>query len=529
MISKLPTATLCAALLTASTFGAGMPRVTEQNGKHVLMVDDKPFFILGAQVGNSGGWPETLAATWPVLKELHCNTVMAPVYWEAMEPQPGQFDFTNVDSIVEGARDNGLRVALLWFGTWKNGKMDYAPAWVKENPAKFPRMLDSAGREIRVLSPLFEATAEADSRAFAALMQHLRQIDGDRQTVIMVQVENEAGSLGSDRDYSPVANQAFAGPVPAVALASLKKKPGTWKEVFGPDAPETFAAYYVARYINQVAAAGKKAYPLPTYVNVWPREQAGFIRPGESHPSGGAVSSLLPMWKALTPNIDVVGADVYDTNTAAFRTLCERYNRPDNALFVPETGGTATHARHMFYVLGEYGGLGISTFGIRPPQAGENAAARDLHEITANFRQLGPALPELLALRQTGNVRAAVEEEGLANVVVAFDRFEAQARFGPVLGSYSGDNGTGNPNVNGRVVFGQISPNEFIVVGFNANVVFRPKLGDPKQNAQLVTVEEGSYVDGKWKRTRLLNGDETFFGLRFGPDGSTLRVRLTSY
>jgi hypothetical protein len=518
-------AILCVALAAGAVWAAEMPRLERRDGRYNLMVDGRPYLILGAQVHNSDGWPQTMAKNWATLREMHCNTAEVPVYWEEMEPQEGSFNFATVDGIVEGARANGFRLVLLWFGTWKNGKMDYAPAWVKENPARFPRMLDETGRPVRVLSPHSENNLNADARAFSALMTHLREIDGERHTVIMVQVENEAGSLGTDRDYSPAANRGFEGEPPQLVLNSLHKKgSGSWSSIFGADAPEVFAAYHVAQYIGQVAAAGKKAYPLPMYVNVWPREQAGFIRPGETHPSGGAVSNLLDLWKAAAPAIDVIAPDIYDANAVPFRTLCERYKRADNPLLVPETGGSAAHARHMFYVFGSYDGLGISVFGVGGPGGSDR-----WQDVTANYGLIAPAIPEIVKLRESGKLRVAVEEEGIANGLVSFDDFDAVARFGPVRSSYSGDNGTGNQRVNGRVLIGEIAPGEFLILGSGANVVFRPKLGAARSTAQLVRVEEGVFENGTWKRLRLLNGDETYFGLNLRAEGTTLRVKLTTY
>jgi len=63
-------------------------------------------------------------------------------------------------------------------------------------------------------------------------------------------VENESGSLGLVRDFSPMAQKQFDGAVPAELAKALGKKPGTWAETFGTDADETFAAWSVARYIN---------------------------------------------------------------------------------------------------------------------------------------------------------------------------------------------------------------------------------------------------------------------------------------
>ena len=507
-----------------------IPKLVKRNGNFTLLVDGHPFLVLGAQVHNSSGWPATMAALWPTLLQLHANTVTVPVYWQAMEPQPGQFDFSSVDAIVNGARQNGLRLILSWFGTWKNGGMAYTPDWVKENPREYPRMIDRNGHPIDVLSPLSAANMNADRRAFTALMTHLRSIDGERHTVILVQVENEAGALGTDRDYSATADKAFRGPVPQIVLTSLKKTPGTWQQVFGVHAPEVFSAYYTARYIGQVAAGGKQAFPLPLYINVWPREQAGFIRPGFSSPSGGAVSYLLDMWKKVAPSIDIIGADNYDTNFVLFRTIAQRYTRPDNPLLVPETGDSMAHARHMFYVFANKEGLGISMFGVHPfPQSGPQRARGGENEVAIDYGLVGPAIPALLALRDAGHLQAAIEESGIANPQLSFDNYDAVARFGPVRNGYGGARGQGNPDLSGRVLIGQMSPNEFLIIGSNANIAFRPKLGDPHHHAELVTVEEGGFVNGQWRTTRLLNGDETYFGLILPHQGATLRVKLRPY
>ncbi len=269
-----------------------------------LIVDGKPFIILGGQVANSTGFPDRMEAAWPKFKTLNANTIEFPVYWEQIEPQEGKFDFKGLDRIIRGLRDQGLRAIPLWFGTYKNGAMDYVPAWIKTDAKRFPRVLDYGGRPIRVLSPHGPTTLEADRRAFAALMKHLKEIDGKDQTVILVQVENESGLLGSVRDYSPEATRLFDGPVPDALVKALNKKPGTWKEVFGPRAEEMFAGYYVSTFINAVARAGKEIYPIPVFVNVWMGGEGTndrfleFDRPGDSYPSGGPQSHMIDLWKA---------------------------------------------------------------------------------------------------------------------------------------------------------------------------------------------------------------------------------------
>ena len=63
------------------------------NGRHALIVDGAPFFMLGAQVNNSSNYPEPLATAWPVLDRIGANTVEVPVAWEQVEAQGGQVRF----------------------------------------------------------------------------------------------------------------------------------------------------------------------------------------------------------------------------------------------------------------------------------------------------------------------------------------------------------------------------------------------------------------------------------------------------
>ena len=509
-----------------------IPTIQKADGHFHLLVDGKPFFVLGAQVHNSSGWPAALDRAWPVLAAMRCNTVSVPVYWEAIEPKEGSFDFSAVDAIVLGARAHNLHVLLSWFGTWKNGAMTYVPDWIKQNPRKYPPVLDSAQQPVEALSPLGDASREADRKAFAALMTHLKSIDGTQHTVILVQVENEAGVLGADRDYSARGNASFHEQVPTEVLASLGRtnEHGTWSEVFAERAPEAFMSYWTARYIDSVAEAGKSVYPLPMYVNVWPREQPGLLRPGFSSPSGGAVAWLLPMWKRLAQHIDVICPDIYDEDEDSYQNLLSLYSRPDNSLYVPETGGSIAHAKNMFLVFASPNALGISIFGV------DGASAQDLEsfkgwgsEVAMNFALFGPASSAFRSLSDTGHLKAAVEEEGLANPGMSFDQFDVAVRFGPVLNGYGGPRGRGNPQRNGRVLVGQISADEFLIGGMNANIIFAPKLGSALTHAMLVTVEEGHFADGVWHTERLLNGDETAFGLTLKPHGSLLKVKVRAY
>src|ERR1035438_3002073 len=60
-------AAACSLLLSAAVWNAPpnllaqpMPQLVQQDGRATLMVDGAPWFILGAQVDNSSGWPQRL-------------------------------------------------------------------------------------------------------------------------------------------------------------------------------------------------------------------------------------------------------------------------------------------------------------------------------------------------------------------------------------------------------------------------------------------------------------------------------------
>ena len=304
-----------------------------------MVVDGAPYLMLGVQANNSSAWPAYLDKVWPAAETLHANTVELPIYWEQIEAEKGKFDFSLVDVILGQAREHHVRLVLLWFGTWKNGSSHYTPEWVKLNQEKYPFLRNDKGLTVDSPSPFSDAFLQADKDAFRALMRHLKQADPQR-TVLLVQVENEPGVWGGVRDYGPEAQKAFAGAVPEKLLKGLGKQPGTWKEVFGDDADESFEAWYTAIYIEQVAAAGKAEYGLPMYVNAALRDP---FHPGKapSYESGAPTDNNIELWKIAAPSVSVVAPDIYLPEYAKYMKVIDLYKRKDNALLIPETGNTA--------------------------------------------------------------------------------------------------------------------------------------------------------------------------------------------
>ena len=357
-----------------------LPHLARNHGATQIIVDGKPFLVRGGELENSSASSLSYMQTvWPKIVAIHCNTVLAPVYWRLIEPQEGKFDFTTVDGLIQGARQHHVRLVLLWFGSWKNSMSSYVPDWVKENQQRFPRAARVDGTSLEILSALNQNNLAADSNAFVALMRHLKRIDSADHTVIMVQVENEVGMIPDARDHSAAANAAFLSPVPAELTSYLSKNrdslqpaikqaweahgakvDANWPDTFGtgPATDELFTAWTEAHYTGEVEARGKQIYPLPMYVN------AALMRPGKlpgEYPSGGPLPHLFDVWRAAAPAIDFFAPDLYFPNVVEW---ANRYARPDNPLFIPESGRANAEelGTNAVYAYGQLNAMGYSVY-----------------------------------------------------------------------------------------------------------------------------------------------------------------------
>jgi uncharacterized protein DUF5597/glycosyl hydrolase family 35 len=507
---------------------AEAPRLVQKDGRWALMVDGHPYLILGGQIHNSSAWPSELAQVWDSLAKLHANTVEAPVYWEQVEPREGQFDFGNVDALIKGARERNLHVVLLWFGTWKNGNMHYVPEWVKTDTKRFPRVVKSDGEPIDVLSANSRSNLDADKTAFVALMRHLKALDSTDHTVLLVQVENESGIIGSVRDFSPAANTQFAGQVPQDLLKFFHKPPGTWTQVFGPDADQLFQLYHQAKYVNEIAAAGKAEFAIPVYINVWlsypPAElpERRVAIPGIQYPSGGAVQKYVELWRELAPAIDMIGPDIYNSDSGFYRDTVQAYARPDNALWIPETGRGDDFAKFLFYALGE-GTIGFSPFGIDHPE-GDIPGGEAPKAHARNFALLGPMSDEIARWNFEGKLKTSVEELGEPRQEIDFGSWQATVSYG--FPQSDGRKPPGTSDAHGVALIAQLGPDEFLVTAVDASVAFHIPGRLPGLRMQILSAEQGAYDHGQWKALRLLNGDETDRGLRFHDAPVVVRIRL---
>jgi hypothetical protein len=529
---------------SASTASASdIPHLRKQGTATQLIVDGKPFLALASELGNDSATSvDYMKPVWPKIVQAKVNTVLAGVSWAQVEPQEGKFDFSELDGIIRDARSHDVRLVLLWFATWKNGQSSYPPGWVKKDFDRFPRTQIVGGtwpvfggeagqprvalpgsRSIELLSPLGEATRDADARAFAALMRHIKEVDGSQHTVIMIQVENEVGMQGDTRDRSPAANKAFDGPVPKGLADYLQqhkdtlipvlrkvweaagfKTSGTWEEVFGKGRPaeEIFMAWHFARFVERVIEAGKAEYPIPMFMNC---PQSGFgtapapVRGGQS---GGPMPDAMDVWRAGAPQIDIFGIDVYGFD---FEMMLSRFSQSGNPVWIPETVGGLEGAARLLYALGRYDAIGFS-----PMAGGIDRRLTPDYDLISGYDMATQLTPLILEHQGTGTMSAILLQPrdpprkiplGNYTLEVAFVRPRAEKR---------GDPAPEPPTLAGAI-FIQTGPDEYFAAGFGVSVAFSPNTPD-LPFAGLDTVEEGVFVNGRWVPGRRLAGDETIEG-----------------
>ena len=559
--------TLMTASAQTSATAPPIAHLEKRGAATQLIVDGKPFLALAGELMNTAASsPEHMKEAWPHLAKVGLITVLAPMAWAWIEPEEGKFDFTFADNVIRDARANKMHIAWLWFGSWKNGLTNFAPAWVVSNQDRFPRAQLAGGKTVEVLSTLSAANRDADAKAFAAFMRHIKEGDSPGRTTIMVQLENEVGLIGDSRDRSAMANEVFGKPVPTELTAYLQahkdslltetrklweeagsETSGTWEQVFGSGpgrADEVFMAWHYSRYIDKVAAAGKAEYPVPMFVNAWivqPEDKG----PGD-YPSGGPQAHMHDIWRAGGPQIDMLSPDVY---LPEFAEIAARYARSGNPLFIPESSSTPAGAANAFFAIGQLNAMGYSPMGIDQPtrlvgfRPGTGVAPAMPADVESQpfpraYRVLAQLSPLILEHQAKGTIGAAWLNKSLQMRDIELGGYTVNVnlrrnRRAPGI----------IPEVGYAIVFAS-GPDEFYVAGTDVQVTFLPKTPGPPI-AGLAKVEAGRFENGRWVVTRLLAGDDCVLeyeqakaaaanqsgsGLRFGEDGPSIqRVKLYRY
>ncbi len=508
-----------------------LPHLEKKGNATQLVVKGKPFLALAGELHNSTvSSIEYMEPVWLKMKQKNLNTVLAPVYWEMIEPAEGKFDFRLVDSMIAGARKQELSLVILWFGVWKTTYPTYAPSWVKNDLTKYPRAKSKNGDVTPAASVFSPAWLQADVRAFKTLMQHIKEVDEKYQTVIMAQVENEIGLFGAPRDYSEEANKAYSKGVPSDLMKYLVanknklqpeidsawklsgyKTSGSWEAVFGksiadektsngfPFFPEElFTTYYYTKFVGQLAAAGKEAYAIPFFVNAWAKGGM-FSWPGK-YPSGGPVPHTMDIWRANASAIDILTPNIYAPSEGA-RYLIQNYYRAGNPILLPEFRKDEDAANFAFFAYGQYDAMCFSPFGI-------DDIAPEHDPFTKTFGVLSTVTELILQHQGKGTMKGVFVDSINKSQLFVMNGYSIKAELTApprIPGFVTTDK---QAAMAGGIVFA-VGPNEFIAVGKDYDLTFTPSTGNAqKLQVDVDYMDEGKFINGKWVATRRLNGDE---------------------
>jgi hypothetical protein len=336
-------------------------------------------------------------------------------------------------------------------------------------------------------------------------MRHLKEVDGQHHTVVLMQVQNEVGIKPELRDQSDEANAAYAASVPRSLIDYLVahkdelhpillerwgksdfSTEGSWAAVFGggQGAEEIFSAWHYARYIDHVAEAGQREYALPMYVNAWLASKPG------TYPNGGPVAHMHDVWRAASSKIGFFAPDIY---VGEFKQVCAEYTRNGNPLFVPEASYDDEAAARAYWVIGQHDGLGFAPFGI------ESISTE--HPLVATYdilSQLTPAIVKAQGTDRMIGVYRQGSEESPEPVLVGDYRVDVR---------YDTRLPDDHPPVGGIII--QTADDAFLVAGYGFGCQFRALTEGPRSTA-IASVELGHFEEqGKWRHELWLNGDET--------------------
>lgn len=461
-----------------------MPELRLLNGRKMLYVDGKPFIILGLQWDCDSCYSaETLISMMPVARKLGCNTAVLPLMWRLIEPEEGVYDFSILEAMLRGARENDLRVVPVWFGSYKNACLNYAPDWVRENEQRFRRAVKQDGTSLHNFACYScEETLRCDVRVVEKIFEYLRDHDPDHR-VILFQVNNETGLLNTTRCHCPECNRRFAE-ADHMGLSGVR-------------ADELFSAERILSFMETIAQAAKAIYPLPCYMNAWLPGHSPDCLPGD-YPSGGPVERVLGYYRQHKRFIDFVSPDVYDTGLNNFLRRCEEYSFEGNSLYIAEHGaGVGSRAeQNVYYALGRYGAIGFDPWAIDcafPGVEGRPLYCRvtgrisdEAYELAQSYLPIRDAMQVIAHCQNTDRMAYWVQEPGDVDSVMDLEGVR-------ILVQYVA------PQKNSRGLAMKLDEYTYVIVGCGGSVRLFDKEGVP------LTIERIDY--GQFK-------DETFLSER---------------
>ena len=506
-----------------------VPHFAEGNGHKILYVDGQPFTALAVEIPwwdlVYGKYKQTEGAydkLYPAAAKLGLNTLKVPIKWSMVEPQKGIYDFSYVDRAKHLAEQNHLKLILNWFGHYASGDGTiygnlagevYAPMYIISDETTYPRAIDADGiAHHNAISYDYEPVVDRETAAFRAFMRHIKQVDSQTHTIVMIQVENEIAVFGADRhnprlwrDHSPASSQRFAE--------------------HGFDDDLKYSAWDLSyNWIRRITDAGAKEYALPFFHNyVGGKVADGMV--------GGAPGEDVATYLKNCPNISFVGVNSYfcaewrANNTCArpsqasvqdLREPLKQYHVGRNLPAITEinSGLSSVTSRLAYIAVGEFGAP------IFAPWA-----------LTVSYPE--PYEPYILPDGTEANGANALREtySSLAKALAQVSYYAGTRKLKVFMASSPGERFTQSGDVNGAVVTvtgehdGQAivihpSGHEFLVIGYRCQVSWKDATFTWPHMKSL-RVERGAWVRGHWQRA-----SEPSFGV--DQNQQTLSVDLDS-
>ncbi len=470
------------------------PHLEEFNGRTVFFVDGMPFVALGVEIPWRkliyGKHSETLRGydyLYPAARQMGLNMLKVPIKWSVVEPGKGVFDFSYVDHAKAMAEENKLKLVLGWFGHYASGDGTiyrnltsevFVPMDIIEDAETYPRAVDADGiPHHNTVSYDYEPILQREVDAFRAFMRHLREVDSEDHTILMIQVENEIAVFGSDRqnpkmwrDHSTNSNRIFA------------------ERNFQDDL--TFSAQrFSENWIRRLSDAGRAVYPLPLFLNFVGGKVADWM-------IGGAPGEHLPFYLDNCPNIDFVGLNLYtsaDSSTNDLRAALERYRVGRNLPSITETNSGDDHVapRLAYLSVGEFGSPIFAPWALNtsyptrfePYVLSDGTLANGAFALHECYSSLNKALPLIAAYG--GSERTAV-----FMATHPGQTFSQWKELGGIRVTVSGSH-------NGQALVINTGLHKYFVIGYKCGVSLRyPESG--WLGIKLLKVEEGCFQSNTW-------------------------------
>ncbi|MBO9730030.1 MAG: beta-galactosidase [Chitinophaga sp.] len=159
-----------------------------------FMLDGKPFQVISGEMHPARIPHEYWRHRIQMAKAMGCNTIAAYVFWNYHEPVKGQFDFSsgnhNIAEFIKIAQEEGMWVLLrpgpYVCAEWEFGGLP-------------PYLLQTPDIKVRCMDPRYIAAVRTYVDRLSEEIRPLLVTNGG--PVVMVQIENEYGSYGNDKDY----------------------------------------------------------------------------------------------------------------------------------------------------------------------------------------------------------------------------------------------------------------------------------------------------------------------------------------